>query len=74
MKVFSLIFAVISLITFSDAHPGGLDANGGHYDRKTGEYHYHRKPAAKPIAKESTDMNSFSQNNTIEPKKECKDG
>ena len=30
MKVFSLIFAVISLITFSDAHPGGLDANGGH--------------------------------------------
>lgn len=45
-------FAVISLITFSDAHPGGLDANGGHYDRKTGEYHYHRKPAAKPIAKE----------------------
>lgn len=36
----------------SDAHPGGLDANGGHYDRKTGEYHYHRKPAAKPIAKE----------------------
>ena len=52
MKVFSLIFAVISLITFSDANPGGLDANGGHYDRKTGEYHYHRKPAAKPIAKE----------------------
>lgn len=47
MKVFSLIFAAISLIAFSDAHPGGLDANGGHYNRKTGEYHYHRKPAAK---------------------------
>lgn len=24
------------------AHPGGLDANGGHIDRKTGIYHYHR--------------------------------
>lgn len=24
------------------AHPGGLDPNGGHIDRKTGVYHYHR--------------------------------
>jgi hypothetical protein len=24
------------------AHPGGVDANGGHIDRKTGVYHYHR--------------------------------
>jgi len=24
------------------AHPGGLDANGGHTDRATGIYHYHR--------------------------------
>ena len=23
------------------AHPGSLDENGGHYDRSTGEYHYH---------------------------------
>lgn len=23
------------------AHPGGTDASGGHYDRSTGEYHYH---------------------------------
>lgn len=52
MKLFSLILAVISLTSFSEAHPGGLDANGGHYNRKTGEYHYHRKPAAKPAAEE----------------------
>ncbi len=25
-----------------DAHSGGLDAAGGHYNRKTGEYHYHQ--------------------------------
>jgi hypothetical protein len=23
-------------------HSGGLDQNGGHYDRSTGRYHYHR--------------------------------
>ena len=54
MKLFSLILAVISLTSFSEAHPGGLDANGGHYNRKTGEYHYHRKPAAKTAAEEKT--------------------
>lgn len=27
---------------FETAHSGGLDQNGGHYDHKTGLYHYHR--------------------------------
>jgi len=46
MKITSLLpLILISLTPFADAHPGGLDANGGHYNRKTGEYHYHRKPA-----------------------------
>lgn len=25
-------------------HGGGLDQCGGHYNRKTGQYHYHRTP------------------------------
>ncbi len=25
-------------------HSGGLDKCGGHYNRKTGSYHYHRTP------------------------------
>ncbi|MFC1513016.1 YHYH domain-containing protein [Thermodesulfobacteriota bacterium] len=30
-------------------HPGDTDANGGHYNRKTGEYHYHgQKAGASP--------------------------
>lgn len=29
------------LITTVSAHGGRTDANGGHYDRSTGEYHYH---------------------------------
>lgn len=32
------LFAAVGAI----AHPGGLDTNGGHIDRKTGVYHYHR--------------------------------
>jgi micrococcal nuclease len=36
------------------AHPGGLDANGGHTNRKTGEYHCHRTPcSAEPQAQTS---------------------
>lgn len=35
------------------AHPGGLDQDGGHHNRKTGEYHYHqrRTPPAKTESK-----------------------
>ena len=35
------------------AHPGGLDANGGHNDRKNGGYHYHRTPPAAAGAQPS---------------------
>lgn len=53
MKITSLLpLILISLTSLAGAHPGGLDANGGHYNRKTGEYHYHRKPADKPAAEE----------------------
>ena len=38
-------FVSIALISCSAilvyAHPGGTDSNGGHYNRSTGEYHYH---------------------------------
>lgn len=30
------------------AHPGGLDANGCHTNRKTGEYHCHRAATPPP--------------------------
>lgn len=41
MKYWNLLPALIfSTLVF--AHPGGLDDNGGHNNRKTGEYHCHR--------------------------------
>lgn len=32
----------------AQAHGGGTDSAGGHYNRKTGVYHYHNSGAAKP--------------------------
>ncbi|MBQ7196018.1 MAG: thermonuclease family protein [Synergistaceae bacterium] len=45
------IFTLAAILIFSFAcvsfaHPGKLDANGGHYDKETGEYHYHKGPNA----------------------------
>lgn len=44
-KILILSIAVLLLISsvtiMAYAHSGGTDANGGHYDKSTGEYHYH---------------------------------
>lgn len=37
---FVLLIFIFPTLVFS--HPGGLDKNGGHTNKKTGEYHYHR--------------------------------
>lgn len=34
-----LVSCFVTVLVF--AHGGRTDANGGHYDRSTGEYHYH---------------------------------
>ncbi len=39
--VFLFILFIIFIISFSFAHSGRTDSNGGHYDRSTGIYHYH---------------------------------
>lgn len=40
-KAFAVIFCLMLIITNASAHAGRTDANGGHWDRSTGEYHYH---------------------------------
>ena len=39
----ALLLAMVLLLVprGGSAHPGRTDAEGGHYDRSTGEYHYH---------------------------------
>lgn len=45
-RIVFLIFFVWGTQAF--AHSGGLDSNGGHYNRKTGTYHCHRCPCGCP--------------------------
>ena len=40
-KWVALVLAVSLCIGSASAHPGRTDANGGHYNHSTGEYHYH---------------------------------
>lgn len=44
MKKLFLLSFLLSTLAFS--HSGRLDSSGGHWNRKTGEYHYHRKPSS----------------------------
>jgi hypothetical protein len=50
MRVLAVVtvLAATLLPTVAVAHGGGLDANGCHTNRKTGEYHCHRGSAATP--------------------------
>jgi len=43
-KIFTALVVIFTLLVFSApafSHSGRTDANGGHYNRTTGEYHYH---------------------------------
>lgn len=44
----TVILFLLFTVSGAVAHPGGLDANGGHTDRANGIYHYHRKTNAQP--------------------------
>ena len=47
-RIFALLLFVCALLSvlslFAYAHPGRTDANGGHWNHSTGEYHYHGTP------------------------------
>ena len=40
-KVLLILIAALLLASSALAHPGRTDANGGHWNHSTGEYHYH---------------------------------
>ncbi|MBQ7544315.1 MAG: thermonuclease family protein [Synergistaceae bacterium] len=46
MRKFLAVMLVLVFASLAFAHPGKLDKNGGHYDKETGEYHYHKGPNA----------------------------
>lgn len=60
-RILALVIAIlVSLSIVTLAHPGRTDSNGGHYNRKTGEYHYHNGgPAYNSSSSKST--SSYSE-------------
>lgn len=61
MKKISLgiIIILVSLPLIVFAHPGRTDKNGGHYNRKTGEYHYHNSGYSS-YSSSTTQQSSYS--------------
>ena len=43
-----LLISTVFIYNFGYTHPGRTDANGGHYNRKTGEYHHHSRAKPRP--------------------------
>ena len=67
LAIFFWIFFVLSN-DLGNAHPGRTDANGGHYNRETGEYHKHVKEsspapadASPPESEKSDDSKESSE-------------
>ena len=61
-----LSLTLISGIVFYNSaytHSGRTDANGGHYNRKTGQYHYHNggrsRPTPQPAPRPNTSLMSY---------------
>jgi hypothetical protein len=50
---FLFLLAVSLPATIAAAHPGGLNAEGCHNNRKTGGYHCHRGASARPAQVQS---------------------
>jgi hypothetical protein len=48
------------------AHPGGLDANGCHHNRKTGDYHCHRGSSPARSSPLSNGAGTISYRNCAE--------
>ena len=61
LAVFLLIFSVL-ICDLGYSHPGRTDANGGHYNRTTGEYHKHVKEDSEP---DEIDTDPVVNQNTI---------
>ena len=63
-KVLAVILFISSVLAYDlgYSHPGRTDANGGHYNRKTGEYHKHVKEDSQP---DEIDTDPVVNQNTI---------
>ena len=62
---FIILLLVFQFIVIVNAHPGRTDSNGGHYDRSTGEYHYHDGESAGK--NKSSNNETYTYENFVGP-------
>ncbi|WP_459574491.1 YHYH domain-containing protein [Cupriavidus sp. 8B] len=74
-------FVCVALSGTAHAHGGGLDANGCHTNRKTGEYHCHRGGGRAAVsaapdhnATSARTANSFASTGSASPGLKCYTG
>lgn len=60
-SIFFVLFLLFALSISVSAHPGRTDSNGGHYNRDTGEYHYHNGEYAGQTQDNDTYTYSYSE-------------
>ncbi|MCL1940688.1 MAG: YHYH domain-containing protein [Synergistaceae bacterium] len=56
-KILVSVWILLLFVTSAFPHPGRTDANGGHYDRKTGQYHYHNSGSSSSRSSSSSSTN-----------------
>ena len=56
-KLFFLLLS-LSVSTVAMSHGGGLNAEGCHNNRRTGDYHCHRAPVVAPLAQKTNQLPS----------------
>jgi len=65
LRLLLICVFILSFTISVSAHPGRTDSNGGHYNRKTGEYHYHNGSSAGKNS--GGDSDSYSYSNFVGP-------
>ena len=61
-----IVILFLTLTTLGYSHPGRLDADGGHWDRKNGTYHYHRYNSSTSSGNSSSYYKKETKNSTAE--------
>ena len=62
-KLHFILCCILIITTFAYAHSGRTDSKGGHYNRSTGEYHYHHGYPAHSVCGINCPYNNIDATN-----------
>ncbi|MEO8366217.1 MAG: excalibur calcium-binding domain-containing protein [Pseudoxanthomonas sp.] len=68
-----VLLLAVAVLPGASAHGGGLDKQGCHHNRKTGEYHCHRGAGSpRPAPSAEVDGNSFAPSRAAPPHRQSR--